>query len=286
MAHSERLCECGPCDFCIGSDGIHSVFTGITAMSDRRPQSHRSGSSQRGQGRNRPTPAPASTALIIFAKAPIAGYVKTRLCPPLTPDEAASLHGSLVLDVLERCQSLRGIDCILAGAPTREHPFFAAMKTRFKIPVWEQAGDDLGARMAQTFQSALGSSYRSAIIIGTDIPGITAPLITIACKSLQDHDMVLGPTVDGGYYLIGLRAPAPELFENIPWSTDTVFSLTEEKAKAIGLSLKILPRLRDLDTEEDLQVFIEESKDRKSQVFSSRTKNVLQELEKRVTARQ
>jgi rSAM/selenodomain-associated transferase 1 len=174
----------------------------------------------------------------------------------------------------------------LAGAPTREHPFFGAMKTRFHIPVWDQVGDDLGLRMAHAFQTALESSYQSAIIMGTDIPGITAPLITMAYKSLQDHDMVLGPTVDGGYYLIGLRAPAPELFENISWSTDSVFSLTEEKAKAIGLSLKILPRLRDLDTVEDLQVFIQDSKDRKSQIFSSRTKNVLQELEKRVATRE
>ena len=255
-------------------------------MSGKPSRIRRSGSSQRGQGRNRSTHPPNSAALIIFAKAPIEGYVKTRLCPPLTHDEAASLHGSLVLDVLDRCQLLKGIDRILAGAPTREHPFFGAMKARFTIPVWDQVGDDLGSRMAQAFQSALGSSYQSAIIMGTDIPGITAPLITMAYKSLQDHDMVLGPTVDGGYYLIGLRAPAPKLFENIPWSTDTVFSLTEEKAKAIGLSVKILPRLRDLDTVEDLQIFIKESKDPKSQIFSSRTKSVLQELEKRVAARQ
>ncbi len=254
-------------------------------MSGNSSRTRRSGSPQQGQGRNRPTPPPNSAALIIFAKAPIEGYVKTRLCPPLTPDEAASLHGSLVLDVLDRCQSLKGIDRILAGAPTREHPFFGAMHTRFKIPVWDQVGDDLGARMAHAFQSALGSSYQSAIIMGTDIPGITAPLITMAYTSLQAHAMVLGPTVDGGYYLIGLRAPAPELFENIPWSTDTVFSLTEEKAQARGLSIKILPELRDLDTVEDLQVFIKDSKDRKSQIFSSRTKNVLQELEKRVAAR-
>jgi rSAM/selenodomain-associated transferase 1 len=159
------------------------------------------------------------------------------------------------------------------------------MKARFKIPIWEQVGDDLGGRMAQAFQSALGSPYQSAIIIGTDIPGITASLITTASKSLQDHDMVLGPTVDGGYYLIGLRAPVPELFEHIPWSTDTVFSLTQEKAKAMGLSLKILPMLPDLDTIEDLQSFIQESKDRKNQTFSSRTKNVLLELEKRIASR-
>ena len=254
-------------------------------MSGRPLHARQSRSSQRGSGRNRPSPPPASAALIVFAKAPVAGQVKTRLCPPLTPDEAASLHGSLVLDLLERCQSLKECDRILAGAPTPEHPFFGAMKTRFKIPVWDQVGPDLGARMAHTFQSSLGSPYHSVLIVGTDIPGLTVSLISTAFRSLQHHDIVLGPTVDGGYYLIGLRSPIPELFENIPWSTDTVFSLTQEKITALGLSLKILPMLRDLDTVEDLQFFIQESKEQKSQVFSSRTKNVLQELEKRVATR-
>ncbi|MDH5428200.1 MAG: TIGR04282 family arsenosugar biosynthesis glycosyltransferase [Nitrospirota bacterium] len=255
-------------------------------MSGNPAKARRIGSSPRGQGHNRGVRPPASTALIVFAKAPVVGQVKTRLCPPLTPDEAASLHGSLVLDLLERCQSLQGCDRILAGAPTPDHPFFGAMKTRFKIPIWEQVGEDLGVRMSHAFQSALGSPYQSAIIIGTDIPGITAPLMTTACKSLHDHDLVLGPTVDGGYYLIGLRSPVPELFAGIPWSTETVCSLTQEKAQALGLSVKMLPMLRDLDTIEDLQVFIQESKYLKSQTFSVRTKNVLQELEKRLSTRQ
>ena len=140
--------------------------------------------------------------------------------------------------------------------------------------------------MSHTFQGALGALYESAIIIGTDIPGLTTSIMTMACKSLQDHDMVIGPTEDGGYYLIGLGKPMPELFENIPWSTNTVFSLTQEKAKSKGLSMKILPMLRDLDTIGDLQAFIQESKDRKNQSFSIRTKNVLLELERRVAARQ
>ncbi len=255
-------------------------------MSGKPSRKRPPGSSQQGHGRKQPAAQPNSAALIVFAKAPIEGYVKTRLCPPLAPDEAASLHGSLVLDLLERCQSLQGCDRILAGAPTPEHPFFGAMKTRFKIPIWDQVGDDLGARMAHVFQAALGSPYQSVIIIGTDIPGITVSLISMAFKSLQQHDIVLGPTVDGGYSLIGLRSPIPQLFENIPWSTEKVFSLTQEKANALGLSVKILPMLRDLDTVEDLQAFIKESKDPKKQVFSSRTKNVLQELEKRVAMRQ
>jgi rSAM/selenodomain-associated transferase 1 len=228
----------------------------------------------------------ASAAIIVFAKAPVASQVKTRLCPPLTPDEAASLHGSLVLDILERCQTLKGYDRILAGTPSSHHPFFRAMEARFKIPVWDQIGDDLGTRMASAFKQALGSPYRSVVVIGTDIPGINGPLLTTAVESLQDHDVVLGPTMDGGYYLIGLRFPVPDLFENIPWSTEQVYALTEQKIKMFGLTLKILPKLRDLDRAEDLHICIRDSKDRQNQTFSSRTKNVLQELAKRLTNRE
>ena len=250
------------------------------------PAARRPLPSQKSQGGNRHTPSSPSAAIIVFAKAPVAGQVKTRLCPPLTPDEAASLHGSLVLDMLERCQSLKGYDRILAATPSPHHPFFRAMEARFKIPIWDQTGEDLGARMASAFKKALGFPYRSVVIIGTDIPGINGPLLTAAVKSLQDHDVVLGPTLDGGYYLIGLRSTVPNLFENMPWSTDQVFALTEQKIRALGLSLEILPQLRDLDRVEDLQICIRDSKDRQNQTFSSRTKNVLQELARRLINRE
>jgi rSAM/selenodomain-associated transferase 1 len=254
--------------------------------SGNNPAAERTRAPQHRQGGRRQPLSPSSAAIIVFAKAPVAGSVKTRLCPPLTPDEAASLHGSLVLDVLERCQTLKGYDRILAGTPSFHHPFFRAMEARFKIPVWDQIGDDLGARMASAFKQALGVPYRSVVVIGTDIPGVNASILTTAVKSLQVHDVVLGPTMDGGYYLVGLRALVPDLFENIPWSTDQVFSLTEQKIKALRLSLEILPRLRDLDTVEDLHFFIREAKDRQSQALSSRTKNVLQELAKRLINRE
>ena len=255
-------------------------------LSGSNSAARRSRAPQQGQGVRRHDLSPPSSAIIVLAKAPVAGQVKTRLCPPLTPDEAASLHGSLVLDILERCQSLKGYDRILAGSPTPHHPFFRAMEARFKIPVWDQRGEDLGARMALAFKKAFGLPYRSVVLIGTDIPGINGSLLIRAVKSLQDHDAVLGPTVDGGYYLIGLRTLVPDLFENMPWSTDRVYALTEQKIRARGLSLEILPRLRDLDTVEDLHICIRDAKDRQNQTFSPRTKNVLQELAKRLTNRE
>lgn len=231
--------------------------------------------------------APTSTtaAVVVFAKAPIVGEVKTRLCPPLTPDEAASLHGSLVMDMLERCQAVKGCDRILAGSPDRTHPFFKAMEGRFKVKLWEQVGEDLGARMARTFQDGLESSYHSLMIVGTDIPGITSQMMTQALTALTEHDLVLGPTVDGGYYLIGLRKHVPELFQGIPWSTDQVYARTEQKAKALGLSLKILPTLRDIDTIEDLQAVTRDMNLPGPNLVSQRTKNVLLELSKRLKTR-
>lgn len=236
--------------------------------------------------RHRRSPAPSvSKAIVVYAKAPIEGYVKTRLCPPLTGDEAASLHGSLVMDLLECCQVVKGCDRILAGAPTGQHPFFKAMETRFQVKLWEQSGEDLGARMAKTFQDGLRSAYQALVIVGTDIPGISPQLLTQAVSVLQNHDVVLGPTLDGGYYLIGLRKPVPELFQHIPWSTSQVCALTEQKVKALGLSLARLPTLRDIDTIEDVQAFIQELKRPGSTPISQRTKNVFMELEKRLKAR-
>ena len=251
-------------------------------QSGKNPKRRSPRPKRQGWSRNANVFSPASIAIIIFAKAPVAGEVKTRLCPPLTPDEAASLHGSLVLDVVERCQPIKEYDRILAGSPTSQHPFFRALEARFKVPVWDQVGDDLGTRMAAAFKRALGSPYRAALVIGTDIPGLTGTFLKMAGKNLEQYDVVLGPTVDGGYYLIGLRTQIPELFENIPWSTDRVFAFTEEKVAKMGLRLKVLPMLRDLDTVEDLHVFIQESKERNNQMFSSRTKGVLQELAKRI----
>lgn len=251
----------------------------------RRPPLFDGGNSDRPKSRP-PQPKAGAVAVVIFAKAPIEGYVKTRLCPPLTADEAASLHGSLVMDLLERCQTVKECDRILAGAPSSQHPFFKAMEARFSVKLWEQTGEDLGARMAQAFAEGLSSRYQALVIVGTDIPGVTAPIITQALTALREHDVVLGPTQDGGYYLIGLRRLIPELFQHMPWSTDQVCALTEQKVQDLGLSMRRLPTLRDVDTLEDLHALIQDSKRSGSTGVSQRTQNVLLELEKRLKQRQ
>lgn len=207
----------------------------------------------------------SDTALIIFAKAPIPGQVKTRLSPPLTPDEAATLHGTFVLDALERsrdaAKQLRlSWNRFLACSPSPVHAFFKVLEARHGVHLLPQIGDDLGARMSHAFQHVFTLGYRYALLTGTDLPLLPGSSYGDAIKLLADHDVVLGPALDGGYYLIGLKRLIPDLFADIPWSTNDVLSLTVQKAEALGLRTGLLPVCRDVDRLEDLLALIEETK--------------------------
>ena len=232
---------------------------------------------------------------MIFAKAPIPGQVKTRLCPPLTPDEAATLHGSFVLDTLERTKlattqlKLR-FDRYLACAPSASHVFFKIMEERQGVKVIDQVGDDLGTRMQTAFQTLFARGYQRVVIIGTDVPTLPLDHVQQALTMLGQHDLVLGPALDGGYYLIGITRLIPELFLGIPWSTDQVLTLTQAKATSLGLKTALIKPWRDVDTLPDLQALIEASavdakKPKNDRVFSNRTAGVLEMLAKRLKAR-
>jgi len=226
-------------------------------------------------------------ALVVFGKAPIPGQVKTRLCPPLTPDEAATLQGSLVLDVVERARAAAKsgrYDCVFACAPSRDHVFFKVLEDRQGLRLLDQIGDDLGARMHRTFQELFERGYQQVVMVGTDVPTLPGSTFGAAFRALQDHDLVLGPALDGGYYLIGLNRPAPDLFAGIPWSTDQVAALTRKKAEGLGLKTALLSPYRDLDRLEDLQALIGEAKSA-SKTFSPRTAGVLHTLAERLRSR-
>lgn len=231
-------------------------------------------------------------ALVMFAKAPIPGEVKTRLCPPLTPDEAASLHGSFILDALERTSHLAkprrgkgrsgpaGIDRFVACTPSPQHAFFKVLEQRHGVKLIEQVGDDLGARMEQAFAALFRKGYQRVILIGTDLPTLSEELCQQAFALLDAHDLVLGPALDGGYYLIGLKQQAPELFKGIPWSTPEVLNLTQEKATALGLKIGLLPSQRDVDTLDDLRALIAVAAS-SPRTVSKRTEGVLRLLASR-----
>jgi len=243
----------------------------------------------------RPNRSTQPTALAIFAKAPIPGQVKTRLCPPLTPDEAATLHGSFVLDILERTKIAAStlklpLDRYLACAPSATHVFFKIMEERQGVKLLDQAGGDLGSRMNQAFSTLFAQGYRQVLLIGTDVPTLPLDYFKEALTSLETHDVVLGPAFDGGYYLIGLKRTAPELFADMPWSTDQVLRLTQEKAAGIGLKASLIRPWRDVDTLADLEAFIEScaaeaKKPKNERSFSARTTGVLDLLAKRLRTR-
>jgi rSAM/selenodomain-associated transferase 1 len=235
------------------------------------------------------------TALVVFAKAPIPGQVKTRLCPPLTPDEAATLHGSLVLDTLERTKAAAAqfklpLDRYLACAPSSTHVFFKIMEERQSVRLIDQVGDDLGTRMAQAFEGLFAQGYQHVLIVGTDVPSLPLEQYKQALALLDSYDLVLGPALDGGYYLIALNRSVPDLFTGIPWSTDQVLKLTQEKARALGLTSALIAPWRDVDTIDDLQALVEAGahdakKPKRDQSFSNRTAGALQLLAKRLHSR-
>jgi len=112
--------------------------------------------------------------------------------------------------------------------------------------------------MARAFADVFALGYRQVMVVGTDLPTLPGSVFGEAVTLLAAHDVVLGPALDGGYYLVGLRKPSPELFTGIPWSTDRVLSLTQQKAAALGLHAALLPVQRDIDTIDDLMAVIEE----------------------------
>ena len=214
-----------------------------------------------------------ATAVVVFAKAPRAGAVKTRLCPPLSPAAAARLYHCFLLDVLERVRALGGITPVIAYAPRRAREFFAATQPGMRLV--PQGGGDLGARMARVFERLFACGFAPVVILGADSPTLPLRHLRAAIRLLVrgTHDGVIGPSEDGGYYLIGLRAPCPALFSGISWSTGRVLAQTLAKARRTGRRLRRLPPWYDVDTIEDLRRLAVEL--RRTRGLAPRTRRVL-----------
>ncbi len=221
-------------------------------------------------------------AVVIYAKAPIPGTVKTRLCPPLSSEEATALHTSFVMDAIERIKNISGTlkaDRFVACDPDIDHPFFKALRSHHGVQLVQQHGHDLGERMAETMRELLQRDYSSVVITGCDLPTLPAGEISQAFRHLDKVDCVLGPCPDGGYYLIGLRHPCPEIFSGIPWGTSEVLELTKEKATALNLTLTLTASWSDIDTPRDLQALINQ---KNKKALSQRTARLLQTLSQRI----
>jgi rSAM/selenodomain-associated transferase 1 len=189
--------------------------------------------------------------LVIFAKAPLPGGVKTRLFSHLTPEEAAQLHRAFVLDTLTRLKPIRDIRRYIACYPSSTHPFFQQLSRDYQIELLDQQGGDLGERMGGIVRVLLKSGCTRVVLIGTDSPTLPISYLKDAFQALQHRppqaDVVLGPSQDGGYYLIGLSQWIPQFFEGIPWSTEKVFEVTLQKIHDLGLACEVLPQWFDVD---------------------------------------
>ncbi len=210
-----------------------------------------------------PSPVAGRTVLIIFAKEPAPGQVKTRLCPPLSPQEAAQLYGQFLEDVLEEMSKLPQIPVALAYTPDAARPFFQNLATA-GIPLMAQAGEDLGARLRQAFDWGFAQGAETVLIRNSDSPDLPGSLVMEAQEVLDRGraQVVLGPCPDGGYYLVGLKTPQPQLFHNINWSSPTVLTDTLAQAGRLGLQVHLLPSWLDIDTLVDLQTFVRSPKSR------------------------
>jgi hypothetical protein len=192
-------------------------------------------------------------ALAVMVKTPVAGQVKTRLCPPLHPAEAAALAACFLLDRLEQLGEVPGADVLVAFAPRESRT-----EIRRLVPpgsrLVPQEGADLGERQNRLLTALLAEGYTGAVVVGTDSPTLPTAFLRRACDALREGtaDTVLGPAEDGGYYLIGLRIPAPALFTDMPWSTAAVTRETLARARRLGLRLLVLPTWFDVDRGVDL----------------------------------
>ncbi len=208
------------------------------------------------------------TALIVFAKAPVAGLVKTRLIPALGPDGAAALAARLLEHALQQAAEAGFGALELCAAPDATHPLLQAAAARHGAVLTEQGDGDLGARMQRALSRRLAAQAR-VLLIGTDAPSLDAHLLRAAAAALAGHDAVFVPALDGGYALVGLaqrggqghdhshphdhphEAP-PRLFDGIAWSTPSVMASTRERLAELGLSVALLPALPDIDEPADL----------------------------------
>jgi len=185
------------------------------------------------------------TRIVIFAKAPVPGQVKTRLIPALGEEGAATLAGKMLVDTCREAVAAQvgPVELCLSGKLSH---------VPAGVEVSDQGEGDLGQRLARAAERVIGGG-EAAIFIGTDCPGLDSRRLRSATSELERHDAVMHPTFDGGYALLGLRQYDPSIFSGIEWSTPTVAAATVARFNALGWSLHVGDMLLDVDEPADLE---------------------------------
>ena len=214
---------------------------------------------------SRPTPenpnnsATVSTHLVIFARNPKPGTVKTRLHSRYTPDQAAAIYRAFIRDTVNAATKVN-VDrrCVACDPPGSEAEL--AVLTGPGWVLFPQVSADLGERMYRAARHCFDLGAGRVVILGTDVPSLPPHHVDRAFELLQEHEIVLGPSMDGGYYLVGLARPLHEIFRDIAWSTEHVFRQTLERVRALRLTAGILPSWYDVDTPEQLDHLVDDTR--------------------------
>jgi len=193
-----------------------------------------------------------STSLIIFAKSPIPGKVKTRLTPCITPTEAAELYKAFIIDIIGNTHKLKCERVTIAYTPSNEEATFYSICGQ-SVDYLPQKGHDLGERMKNAFKHSFDKGSKRTVIIGTDSPTLPSSYIQKAFDALKEVSVTIGPTFDGGYYLIGLSEQNDAIFDGIDWSTSKVFGQTLTRIQVVNKQLYVLPPWYDVDTPDNLE---------------------------------
>jgi len=188
--------------------------------------------------------------LLVVAKQPAPGQTKTRLCPPLTHDQAAQLYDCFLRDTLSIMRAVSDVRCVIGYLPEDAQGYFRQLAPDMELS--PQRGASLGERLDHLLIDALLGGSQRAVIMDSDSPTLPAAYLQQAFDDLADADVVLGPTHDGGYYLIGLKQPQSRLLREVQMSTPRVLDDTLELAEANGLTVSLLPSWYDVDTVQEL----------------------------------
>ena len=200
-------------------------------------------------------------AVIIFVRYPEKGKVKTRLAKEIGEESALSFYTTCAENTFDECKKIKSENILL-------YLFYSGVSDNSLITKWAgfdfvsypQIGSDLGKRINNSFKEVFTNKIDKAVIIGTDIPDINAEIINQSFEILNSADIVIGPSADGGYYLLGMKKPYDFLFDNIQWSTGSVFRETMSSVLIHNLTFFVLPELIDIDTKDDFIKWSERNK--------------------------
>jgi uncharacterized protein len=195
-------------------------------------------------------------AIILFTRVPVSGQTKTRLMPFLNGNECANLHKAFIKDIYKTCKKVQ-CDILIYCTPIEEKQMLQDIIEN-ENSFYKQVGNSLGEKMRNALKKSFELSYESCVLIGTDIPTIKADYLKEAFLNLEKNDIVINPTEDGGYYLIGMKRDYPSIWNIKKYGTNTVIKDTILQIEKYGLSVKVGATCSDIDTKEDLMQLYED----------------------------